>query len=448
MGRDRRGVSAVAFAISFAVLTPMALGVFDVYQSSQQQGKLQDALDAATLYAARSTATDTPGVAAVGSKALGANMQLIPGAKLTSSSFALVSSQGDTKVVAQATVTLAAYAPMEFTHNPVTVSSEVTRPGNNLEVALVLDNSNSMAGASLTALKSAANQLVDLVVSDAQTPYYSKVSIVPYANAVNAGTYAAAARGIVQSGTNGTTGINGTPPNASFKFRSQTGLTKTLTISNCVSERIGAQAYTDASPAGAAVGLDYAQPSNNGCIVAPMAALSSDKTAIKASIASLQACCSTGGQIGIAWGWYTLSPNWSSLFTGNAAPAAYGAAHTIKALVLMTDGEYNSIYCNGVIAQNSTSGSGDTNYHINCNGQNGKDPYAQAQALCQSMKNLPNPIIIYTVGLNVLGTPAAADLVNKCATDAAHVYLPADGASMQVAFQSIASDLNKLRISH
>jgi Flp pilus assembly protein TadG len=55
--RDQRGVSAVAFAISFAVLTPMALGIFDVYENTEQRGKLQDALDAATLYAARSTGT-------------------------------------------------------------------------------------------------------------------------------------------------------------------------------------------------------------------------------------------------------------------------------------------------------------------------------------------------------------------------------------------------------
>ena len=99
------------------------------------------------------------------------------------------------------------------------------------------------------------------------------------------------------------------------------------------------------------------------------------------------------GEIGIAGGWYNLSPNWSSLFTGNAAPAAYGAAHTIKALVLMTDGEYNSIYCNGVIAQNSTSGSGDTNYHINCNSQNGKDPYAPTHKVGDTLEDVERELL-------------------------------------------------------
>ena len=196
LARDTRGVSAVVFAISFAVMTPMALSVFDVYQSTEQRGKLQDALDAAALYAAKSTATDTPGISAAGTKALNANLQLITGATLTSSSFVLVPSNGDNKVVAQAQVALPAFAPLAFTHSPVTVNSEVTRPGNNLEVSLVLDNTGSMSGSPMTSLQAAANQLIDLVVSPTQAPYYSKLAIVPYSNSVNAGAYANSVRGV------------------------------------------------------------------------------------------------------------------------------------------------------------------------------------------------------------------------------------------------------------
>ena len=199
--RDQRGVTAVAFAITFAVLAPMSLGIFDVYTMTEQHGKLQDALDAATLYAARSNAFTSADVNTIGQKALTANLQLIPGATLQSSSFTLVSSAGDTKVVGSAAVALPAYAPMEFNHDPVAVTSEVTRPGNNLEVAMVLDNTGSMAGAPMTSLQSAANQLIDLVVSDTQTPYYSKIAIVPYSNSVNAGTYANSVRGTPATGT-------------------------------------------------------------------------------------------------------------------------------------------------------------------------------------------------------------------------------------------------------
>ena len=452
LSSDRRGVSAVAFAITFAVLAPMSLGIFDIFTMTQQQGKLQDALDAAALYAARSTATDTPGVNAIGTKALGANLQLIPGANLQSASFTLVTNAGDTKVTATAQVSLPSYAPMEFTHNPITVNTEVTRPGNNLEVALVLDNSTSMAGASLTSLKAAANQLVDLVVSDTQTPYYSKVSIIPYANAVNVGAYATTARGASQAGTNPTTGTNASPLYSSFKFKNPSGSNVTWNLSTCVSERTGVHAYDDVPPSTALVGANYPATANgNPCISAQMAPLSSDKTAIHTTIGNLAACCSTGGQVGVAWGWYTLSPNWSSVFGGASAPAAYNTPHTIKALVLMTDGEWNSVYCKGVIAKmgtnSSATGSGSDNDHINCLGDNGADAYAQGLALCSAMKAAPNNVVIYTVGLNVIGTPAAQSLLANCATDASHIYLPANGAELQVAFQAIASDLNKLRIS-
>jgi len=440
--RDQRGVSAVAFAISFAVLAPMALGIFDVYTQTEQRGKLQDALDAAALYAARSPAYTTADVDAIGDKALTANLQMVHGATLRSSDFTLVGN----KVVAQASVQLAAYAPMEFTHTPVTVNSEVTRSGNNLEVALVLDTTGSMAGSRITNLKSAANQLIDLVVSDTQTPYYSKIAIVPYSNSVNPGAFTPTVRGVAASGTN-TNAVG----KANIKFTPQGGGTqKTYAVSNCVSERIGTQAFTDA-PASAGinpVGWDYPNASENTCIGQTVQPLTSDKTALHNEIGTLTAANSTAGHIGLAWGWYMVSPNWASLFPTSSKPAAYGTDHLLKVVILMTDGAFNTAYCKGVIAGNSGSGSGTTSNHINCNSPNG-DAFAQAQSLCANMKAAPNNIIVYTVGFDVSTDPSATSLLSNCATDSKHVYFPADdGVSLQVAFQSIAADLNRLRLSH
>lgn len=455
MGWDRRGVSGIVFAISFAVLTPMALGIFDVYQTTEQRGKLQDALDAAALYAAKSSAVTTADINTVGQKALAANLQLIHGATLSNATFTLAD---NTKVTAVASVTLPAYAPMEYTHTPVSVHSEVVRGGNNIEVAMVLDNSTSMAGASLTSLKSAANQLIDLVVADSQAPYYSKVSIIPYGNGVNVGNYAATVRGAGLAGTNPTIGVNNdATPYANFKFKNASGGNVTWALSTCVSERTGAEAYTDAPPSTAPVGANYpATTSNtapNPCISAQMAPLSSVKADLHSSVNALTSCCSTGGHIGVAWGWYTLSPRWNAVFTGGSAPASYTAPNTIKALILMTDGEYNSVYCKGVIAKigtdsTATTGSGDPNDHINCLGTNGADAYAQAQSLCTAMKAAPNNVVIYTVGLNLVAGSSAQNLVNHCATDASHVYMPANGPQLQVAFQQIAANLNRLRLSH
>ncbi len=447
--RDQRGVSAVAFAITFAVLAPMTMATFDVYQINEQRGKLQDALDAAALYAARSSATDTPGVNTIGNKALTANLQLIPGATLQSSSFTL-DTTGDAKVVAVAAVRVPALAPDAFTHNPVTVNSEVTRAGNNVEVALVLDNTGSMSGSPIASLQSAANQLIDLVISPTQTPYYSKMAIVPYSNSVNAGAYAATVRGALQGGTNGTAGINTNPPSTNFKFTNANGSNVTFASSTCVSERTGAQAFTDASYTTAKVGLAYPPPSSSGnnCINAKIQPLTSDKTALKSIISTLTANGSTAGHVGVAWGWYMISPNWASLFPTASQPAAYGTPHLLKVMILMTDGAFNTDYCNGVISKDSGSGSGSSSDHINCNAPNGNS-FVQAQALCTAMKAAPNNVIVYTVGFLHQGPdPSAQAILNNCATDAQHAYFPTTGSDLQVVFQQIGADLQKLRLSH
>ena len=50
----------------------------------------------------------------------------------------------------------------------------------------------------MTALKAAANDLINMIVQDVQTPYYTKLAIVPYSNSVNIGsTYMTNVRGAV-----------------------------------------------------------------------------------------------------------------------------------------------------------------------------------------------------------------------------------------------------------
>ena len=397
--RDRRGVSAVAFAITFAVLAPMTLGLFDVYQGNEQHGKLQDALDAAALDAARSNATDNATINTLGNKALAANLQLVQGATLTSSSFVLANN--NQQVQASATVQLTAFAPMEFSHSPVQVTSQVTRNGNNIEVAMVLDNTGSMAGSPMTSLQSAANQLIDLVVSDTQSPFYSKIAVVPYSNSVNAGTYVNQVRG---------TATTAPSPMAApcidqvgctkIKFTPASGSQPTYNVSSCVSERIGAQAFTDASYEAYRVGWVY-PPSDNPCISAAIQPLTSDKTALHNMIGTLTAA-RVRPRATSAWpgAGTAILPNWGGLFPSGSQGAAYGAQNTLKVMILMTDGAFNTAYCKGVISNPSsaTDGSaGAATEHSACASPNG-DSFTQAQSLCNAMKAAPNNVIIYTVG--------------------------------------------------
>ena len=71
--------------------------------------------------------------------------------------------------------------------------------------------------------------------------------------------------------------------------------------------------------------------------------------------------------------------------------------------------------------------------------------YTQAQQLCANMKAAS--VIVYTVGFDVIDTSAAHDLMQQCATDASHVYLPSDGTELKQAFSDIAGSISRLRLS-
>lgn len=433
-------------------------------------------------------------------------------------------------VTATATVPTTFMRLVDIDSVDVATTSQVTIASQNIEVALVLDVTASMAGQSIIDLRAAANELVDIVVQDQQVPFYSKVAIVPYSMAVNVGAAKAAdVRGAIVGpkaitgatktnpvvitsanhgfnngdkifidGVNGMTQIRnnntalttattspqfwvvanatantfalrradnstangtswGTYTNGGLIYctspgceyhsfqNQQNGSWRTYRITTCVTERAGANAYTDAAPNVTPLGRNYAAPSNP-CLGSTITPLSSDKADLHTKIGQLNAGGSTGGHIGVGWGWYMVSPNFGYLWPAASQPAAYGTPKLLKVVVIMTDGEYNSVYYNGVIAQDSTSGSDSTATHINQNSHNGST-YTQAQALCAAMKAPGTDITVYTVGLNVLNTPNAQALVNGCASSPSHVYLPANGAEMKDAFRDIAMKISRLRLS-
>jgi hypothetical protein len=108
-----------------------------------------------------------------------------------------------------------------------------------------------------------------------------------------------------------------------------------------------------------------------------------------------------------------MSPNWSSIWTGTAAPGAYGTG-THKAVILLSDFDMNSYYVSGSNASQQT------------------------QTLCTNMKTAG--ITIYTVGYNVnTSDQTSVDLWNNCATDSGKVYSANTVSQLLAAFQSIAA---------
>jgi Flp pilus assembly protein TadG len=182
-GRNESGAAAVFFAVSLILLAPLTLGMMDVYVASSQRGQLQDALDAATLFAARSSASTTSAIDTLGDKALSSNLVLPAGVTLVASNFTL----SGNVVTGYAEVTPSALAPGLWQHQNITANATVVRSLDKLEIALVLDNTGSMAGTKLATLKSAGASLIDKLVAAAARstdPTPLKVSLVPFSMTV------------------------------------------------------------------------------------------------------------------------------------------------------------------------------------------------------------------------------------------------------------------------
>ncbi len=605
---------AMIFALALMPMMAATGAAVDLSRALWVRARLSQALDAAGLAVGATPNLDPAQTTDLATKYFDANY---PTQDLGTPGPLSVDVQGNV-------VNLAATAALNTTimglfgvdHLNVGVTSQITRESKNLEIAVALDTTGSMCtphstpcptstytDTRIAALKDAANQLIDLVVQDVQTPTYSKMAIVPWAVAVNVGGVADQVRGPITggvdisgaewadggpknisgaskaspvvitsaghgfangdrvyitgvsgmtqinnkqftvanatansfalqgangsyyntysyggtvtkclmsdcsvvvttssnhgladgdkvfiTGVHGMTAINSSPWDPSYSnpitLKSIAYLTPNefdlpgvtsfnnsyswggttycvqqgceyyyfprasgsgydlFQISTCVSER-ATNAYTDASPATTYLGRNYASP-NNPCIAQTVVPLTSDKTVLHNTVTNLDAGGSTAGHIGTAWAWYMISPNFASLWPADSQPAAYGTKDVLKVAVLMTDGLYNSTYCNGVISKDSTSGSGSSNDHINCNTPNA-DSYTQAEHVCDGMKQ--QGIIIYTVGFDISTDPNAQAIMNYCAMDADHVYLPNSSSDLAAAFVAIGQDVTALRIS-
>jgi hypothetical protein len=219
-------------------------------------------------------------------------------------------------------------------------------------------------------------------------------------------------------------------------------------ISTCVSERVVTNQYTDEPPSTTLVGRVYppppASPPNNPCITDEIVPLSSDKVALTAKVNAFVAQGSTAGQIGTAWAWYMISPEFAYLWPTASQPADYDEPNLLKIVVIMTDGAYNTAYCDGVIAADSTSGSGSNTDHINCNASNGT-PFSQAAALCTAMKAAG--VVVYTVGFDISSDATVVSTLQNCASSPSQAYLANDSAGLIADFQDIANSITDLRLS-
>jgi Flp pilus assembly protein TadG len=314
-------------------------------------------------------------------------------------------------------------------------SKAVLRAGGKsndaVEIAMMLDVTGSMAGSKITDLKKAAADLVNIVISDSTNANPVRVAVVPFAEGVR-----------LPSSANSK--ARGTPKTkVEYSYSSWGNNNKAIYYpTECVVERAGTNKYTDVAPgSGKYVMTLFNNDGNNGnsgkCglpAADEMVPLTNSKTTLVNKINGLVLSGFTAGQIGTAWAWYTLSPNWNTLWNASSAASAYGSG-TRKIAILMTDGEYNLQYdANGVSTNEAGAGAAANS-----------DSTTQARSLCTAMK--AKGITVYTVGFALGKGSSASETLNKCATDPSMAYTPDTGGELQQAFRDIALKINQLYLT-
>lgn len=190
--RAEGGGVALIFALSLPVVSMMALASVDIHRASSVRMNLQDALDSATLAAARSGHTDDTGITEVGLANLRANMHALPNTGLIEDQVSFSVDAGGV-VVATAKAKVDTIAASMFLGHDIDVAakSEVMRANSRIELALVIDNTGSMRrDGKLRAAQDAASALVRRLADAAKSnpePDAVRISIVPFSQTVRIG---------------------------------------------------------------------------------------------------------------------------------------------------------------------------------------------------------------------------------------------------------------------
>ena len=379
-------------------------------------------------------------------------------------------------------------------HIDVGASSTITKQQGKIELALVLDNTGSMAGTKIANLKSAASNLVDQLAATAQGADADAVrlSLVPYTMTVNVGPTnkgAAWLTGVMPTAYG--TDIFTTAGTDRFKMLSQMG----VSWGGCVEARPSPYDVTESPPSsGGTLYVPYFAPDepdtsnggyvnnyltdvsgdqnkswqiqqgdpakynkapktgttslgykfgpNSGCEIQPLTRLTNSFSGFKAAINSMTAGGDTDIKAGLMWGWHTLSPN-----PPFADGVTYGKVGYTKIMILMTDGQNHNV----VLSDNDQSAYSDIGYIWQgrlgiISGSLSQRISVLDQKLAQACANAKTAgVVIYTV---VIDDPTVdQSTIKNCASSSDKLFDVSDSSGLDAAFSNIAGSIQNLRIA-
>ncbi|WP_343562724.1 TadE/TadG family type IV pilus assembly protein [Kiloniella sp. b19] len=326
----------------------------------------------------------------------------------------------------------------------VAASTTIQRAVRGMELALVLDTTGSMRNNNkIGALKTAATDLVNILFGDNETVDDFWVSLVPFTSTVNPG---ADRFGWVDN--HSASDFPGTSWKGCVVARDAPNDQNDATPAESMFQTFVAPSrsynYNDYERFGTRESNDYPRTPNKNC-GHEITSLTDSKSKVQAGIDALTYWRGGGtmGNIGLVWGWRTLSPKWRGLW-GDDTPAAqpfdYDEPLMDKVVVMLTDGR------NEWVSTDYTAYGELGDERLGTSSQSAATTIVNQRManICEAMKD--EGIRIFTI-IFQLNDAATEQLYRNCASQADYYFNSPDNETLQQAFRKIGSELSNLRIA-
>ncbi len=443
----RAGNVAITFALATLPIVGTVGFAVDYSHANSVKVAMQAALDSTALMLSKEAATVSSGQ--LQTDALNYFNALFTRPEASSISItATYTATGGSKVV----VNGSANVPTAFLgiigYNNITVngSSTTSWGSSRLRVALVLDNTGSMADdGKIAALKSSTKALLTQLQNAAGTNGDVYVSIIPFNHDVNVGPNNYNGTWIDWDDwetANGSWQTTTTCTGTSRRGRSRCSSNQTWvpasysTWNGCITDRdqnydqtVTAANPADASLPAASASTLYPADQYSSCPLAMMG-LSYNWTAMSSLVDQMQPNGNTNQPIGLVWGWLSLVGGGPL-----TAPAKDSNYKYTDVIVLMSDG------LNTQNRWSSDQATIDKRMYDSSNSGAGT---------CANIKN--SGVTLYTIQVNTGGDPLST-LLQNCAggpdkfADPTKFYMVTSASGLGTVFNTIGTNLTQLRVA-
>ncbi|MCO5131256.1 MAG: pilus assembly protein [Xanthobacteraceae bacterium] len=481
--RSDRGNVAAIFALALVPMMGIVGAAIDYSRAVAARTAMQAALDTAALMVSKDAQANPKMTADQATAAAQKYFNALyakggAGNVKVEATFTQNTGQGaSVQVTANGLVTTDFMQLVGFYNIAIDARSQTKWGNTRMRVAMVLDNTGSMADNSkMTKMRSAAKDMVDKLASFANAPGDVYISLIPFAKNVNLGSGFDKSY-IKWSGNSDTWDENNGSCSGGSSYKTKSACTSVYvcsdssytsqrkcennnktwrnanyvwtpadhsTWSGCVMDRDQDNDIKNVAPVPGDTNAvstlfpaqEYTSGSTNYCksssktYLQPIIPMTTDWTKLKTAITNMDPTGGTNQAIGVVWGWQSLSTTNGPI----AAPAKDANAIYQDYLVILSD---------GLNTQNRWPSYGNGQTQSTCNDEPCID--ARQSKLCTSIK--ADGIKIFTIQVNINKVDPTSTVLQDCASTTDNFQEITSSDDIAGAFNTVLTQIANLRIS-